>query len=95
MQRQDQINFVLPEVFPLKLICNHIYITIIHKSIFLLGHHQFTLFGNAPDKYDKIIVLIFFSVIAMSDVPSCNLWSLKQQEIAMLKNILIVLSPYS
>ena len=38
-QRPDQINFVLPEVFLLKLICNHFYITIIRKSIFLLEHH--------------------------------------------------------
>ena len=32
IQRPNQINFVLPYVFPLKLICNHFYITIIHKS---------------------------------------------------------------
>ena len=33
--RPDQINFVLPQIFPLKFICNHFYINIIHKSIFL------------------------------------------------------------
>ena len=30
----QQINFVLAEVFPLNFICGHFYITIIHKSIF-------------------------------------------------------------
>ena len=30
----DQSNFVLTQVFPLKLICDHFYITIIHKSTF-------------------------------------------------------------
>ena len=30
----QQINFVLRYVFPLKLILDHFYITIIHKSIF-------------------------------------------------------------
>ena len=35
--RVQQINFVLPQVFLLKFICNHFYITIIHKSIFLTG----------------------------------------------------------
>ena len=34
IQRPDQINFVWPEVFPMKFICDHFYITIIHKSIF-------------------------------------------------------------
>ena len=34
MQRPHQINFVLPYVFPLKFICDHLYITIINKSIF-------------------------------------------------------------
>ena len=34
IQRPDQINFVLHEVFALKFICYHFYITIIHKSIF-------------------------------------------------------------
>ena len=29
-----QINFILLSVFPLKFICDHFYITIIHKSIF-------------------------------------------------------------
>ena len=37
MQRPDQINFVLPEVFLLKLICDHFYIIIIHKSNFFTG----------------------------------------------------------
>ena len=37
IQRPDQINFVLPEVFPLKFICDHFCITIIHKSLFLTG----------------------------------------------------------
>ena len=30
----QQIHFVLSEVFPLKFICDHVYITIIHKSLF-------------------------------------------------------------
>ena len=30
----QQINFILLSVFPLKFICDHFYITIIHKSIF-------------------------------------------------------------
>ena len=33
----QQINFVLPEVFPLKFICDHFAIIIIYKSIFLTG----------------------------------------------------------
>ena len=33
----QQINYVLPEVFPLKFICYLFYITIIHKSVFLTG----------------------------------------------------------
>ena len=37
IQRPDQISFVLPHIFPLKLISKHFYITIIHKSIFLTG----------------------------------------------------------
>ena len=31
----QQINFVLPQIFPLKFIHDHSNITIIHKSIFL------------------------------------------------------------
>ena len=34
IQKPDKINFVLPYVFPFKLICHHFYITIIHISIF-------------------------------------------------------------
>ena len=34
IQIPTQINFVLPYVFPVKLICDHFYINIIHKSIF-------------------------------------------------------------
>ena len=59
IQRPGQINFALPEVFPLKLICNHFYIVIIHKSIFFTGTSLVHQSGNAADKYDKIIVLIF------------------------------------
>ena len=39
IQTPDQINFVLPEVFLLKLIWDPFYITIIHSSTFLLEHH--------------------------------------------------------
>ena len=34
IQRSDHFNFVLSEVFPLKFIYNHFYISIIHKSVF-------------------------------------------------------------
>ena len=34
IQRPDQINFVLPQVFPLKFIWDHFYISINHKCIF-------------------------------------------------------------
>ena len=33
----QQINFVLPSGLPLKFICDHFYITTIHKGIFLTG----------------------------------------------------------
>ena len=37
IEKPDQLNFVLPEVFTLKFICDYFYITIIHKSIFFTG----------------------------------------------------------
>ena len=41
------------------------------------------------------LLFLFFLSIAMVDVASCNLCRLKQQKIFILKNILIVFSPYS
>ena len=39
IQKTDKINIVSPEVFSLKFICDHFYITINHKSIFLLEQY--------------------------------------------------------
>ena len=70
----QQVDYVLPEVFPLKIVFDPFYITIIYRSIFLTGtlleHNWNSTSGNAPDKYNKIIVLIFL------DAASCNLWRL-------------------
>ena len=80
-----QINFVLPSVFPLKFICDHFYISIIHKSI--LFNRNITRSPYLEMLLINMIKLLlcFLSVIEMFDVASFNLWRLQQQEIFILK----------
>ena len=63
----------------------------------LLYHHHsqkyFTISENAPGIYDKKILFSFFSVIAMLNATSCNLWRINSSRFLYF-NILIVLSPF-
>ena len=69
--RDQQINLSISiKIYLRSLLYHH------HAQEYFFFNWNITsspLSGNAPDKYDKIIVLIFFSLIAMFDVASCNL----------------------
>ena len=57
----QQINFVLPYVFPLKFIYDNFYITTIHKSIFLTGtSHSLPYLEILLINMIKVLLLFFF-----------------------------------
>ena len=77
----QQINFVLPKVFPLKFVSDHFYIAIIHKSTFshwnitTLPYLEMFLINMIKLLFLFFLIftfLIFFYFFAMFDVASCD-----------------------
>ena len=66
----QQINFVLPELFT----WDHIYVSIMHKSIFFNWNITSSPYLEMLLINMTKLLFFFFSVIAMFDVASCNLW---------------------
>ena len=89
-----QINFVLPSVFPLKFICDHFYISIIHKSI--LFNRNITSSPYLEMLLINMIKLLlcFLSVIEMSMWPLLICGGFNSRRFSY-SNILIVLISYS
>ena len=67
----QQINFVLPEVFPLKFICNHFYITIIHKRTFFNWNITSSPYLEMP--LINVIKLLFLFFLIDCNVRCCFL----------------------
>ena len=75
IQKPDQINFVLPQLFPLKLICDHFHIAVIHKSIFL--NSNITSSPYLEMHLISMIKLLFLFFVSDRNVHNpCNLWRL-------------------
>ena len=91
----QQVNIFLPQVFPLKFICNHLYITIVHKSIFfnwnITGTHYLEML-----LINMIKLLLSFSrhwsQCSMLLLVICGGFNNRRFSNS---NILITLSPYS
>ena len=91
----QQIDFILSYVFPLKFICDHFFISPLFTRVsFLTVTSLVHLSGNAPDKYDKIIVLIFsqWSQCSMLLLVICGGFSSRRFSYL---DISVALSPYS
>ena len=91
----QQVNIVLPQVFPLKFICNQLYITIVYKSIFfnwnITGTHYLEML-----LINMIKLLIWFfrhwSQCSMLLLVICEGFNSRRFSNS---NISITLSPYS
>ena len=61
----QRINFVLPYAYPLKFICDHFYITIIHKSIFFNWN-----ITNSP--YLEMLLINILKLLFLFFLIDCN-----------------------
>ena len=68
---EQQINFVLPQVFPLKFIWDHFYIIIIHKIIFF--NWNITSSPYLEMLKVKVIKLLFLFLLGDCNIHCCFL----------------------
>ena len=95
IERPEQINFALLDVFPFKLFPITFISPLFTRAFFTCNITSSPYVEMLPIRIFKNYCSYFFSGIAMFDVDSCNLWRLKQQGTFIIKNILIVPSSYS